>query len=122
MLSNIKSMKKPDNDIIESDNKEALRLNLYISKTGVASRRGADSLIEHGRIRVNGKLAVLGMQVTKNDVVTLDKDIIKPLIEKFYILLNKPVGIVSTTDTAIMGNMITFMNFKEKDFSSRSIR
>ena len=54
------------------------------------------------------------MQISKNDVVTLDNNIIQPLTEKFYIILNKPEGIVSTTDTAINGNIITFMNFKEK--------
>lgn len=111
-----KKYEKPHNDLIKDDDKASMRLNLYISKTGVASRRGADSLIEHGRIKVNGVTAVLGMQITKNDVVTLDNNIIEPLEEKYYILLNKPVGIVSTTDTAISGNMITFMNFKEKIF------
>jgi len=111
-----KKYDKPNNDIIDSDKKDEIRLNLYISKTGVASRRGADSLIEHGRIKVNEKPAVVGMQVSKNDIVTLDNNIIKPLTEKFYIILNKPEGIVSTTDTAINGNVITFMNFKEKIF------
>lgn len=111
-----KKYEKSKNNIITGDQKEAIRLNLYISKTGVSSRRGADSLIEHGRIKVNGKPAILGMQVTTEDVVTLDNNIIKPLLEKYYILLNKPEGIISTTDTAIKGNMITFMDFKEKIF------
>lgn len=111
-----KKYDKPENDLIDTEDKSAIRLNLYISKTGVASRRGADLLIQHGRIKVNDKLAIVGMQITSNDVVKLDNKIITPLEEKFYIVLNKPVGIVSTTDTAVLGNMITFMDFKEKIF------
>lgn len=111
-----KVTKKPSDDIITEDEKESLRLNLYISKTGVASRRGADKLIEMGRIKVNDEKAVLGMQITADDKVTLDDQVIKPLEEKYYILLNKPAGIVSTTDTAIKNNMITYMNFHEKIF------
>src|SRR5690554_2718990 len=107
---------KPKNDLITAEKKDSYRLNLYISKTGVASRRGADTLIEHERIKVNGKTAILGMQITKDDVVTLDDLVITPLKEKYYILLHKPKGIISTTDTAIKGNMITYMNFKEKIF------
>ena len=77
-----KKYEKHHDDLIKDDDKASIRLNLYISKTGVASRRGADSLIEHGRIKVNGVKALLGMQITKNDVVTLDNNIIEPLEEK----------------------------------------
>src|SRR5690554_1893588 len=111
-----KVTKKPSDDIITEDEKESLRLNLYISKTGVTSRQGADKLIEMGRIKVNDEKAVLGMQITADDTVTLDDQVIKPLEEKYYILLNKPAGIISTTDTAIKNNMITYMNFHEKIF------
>ncbi|WP_162146830.1 pseudouridine synthase [Acholeplasma granularum] len=111
-----KKYHKPSNDLIDQEFKETLRLNLYISKTGVSSRRGADTLIEHGRIKVNGKVATVGMQINKTDIVTLDNKEIRPLKEKVYILLNKPKGIVSTTDTAISGNMITYMNYPEKIF------
>ncbi|MBN3490334.1 pseudouridine synthase [Acholeplasma equirhinis] len=93
-----------------------MRLNKYISECGVASRREADRMIEVGRIKVNGIKAVVGMQIKSTDEVTLDGKLITLKTEKIYIALNKPEGIVSTTDTAIKDNMITFMNYKEKIF------
>ncbi|WP_240452999.1 pseudouridine synthase [Acholeplasma equirhinis] len=98
------------------DAKEMIRLNKYISECGVASRREADRMIEVGRIKVNGIKAVVGMQIKSTDEVTLDGKLITLKTEKIYIALNKPEGIVSTTDTAIKDNMITFMNYKEKIF------
>ena len=98
------------------DDKETIRLNKYISESGVASRWEADRMIEVGRIKVNGKVAVVGTKIKADDVVTLDNKVITPKTTKIYLALNKPAGIVSTTDTAIDGNMTTFMDYKEKIF------
>ena len=76
-----------------------MRINKYIAKSGVASRRKADQLILASRIKVNGKaLEEPGYIVKEGDVVTFDDEIIKPVDEKYYLMLNKPVGFVSTNE------------------------
>lgn len=73
-----------------------MRLNKYLAASGVASRRGADQLIEDGRVTVNGKVAKTGMQVTEKDVVTVNGKTISGGEAKEYWLVNKPRGVVST--------------------------
>ncbi|MBX4201659.1 rRNA pseudouridine synthase [Candidatus Saccharibacteria bacterium] len=72
-----------------------MRLNAFLARAGVASRRGADSLIKHGRVSVNGKQGQLNDTVGDNDEVKLDG---KPVHSQQlrYILLNKPTGYVTT--------------------------
>ncbi|MEX1995202.1 MAG: pseudouridine synthase [Candidatus Saccharimonadales bacterium] len=72
-----------------------MRLNAYLAKSGVASRRGADVLIKSGRVTVNGKTGELNAQVSDKDLILLDGKAIK--LQKFrHILLNKPTGTVTT--------------------------
>jgi 23S rRNA pseudouridine2605 synthase len=72
-----------------------MRLNAYLARAGVASRRGADELIRAGRVRVNGEIAGLAMFVEAGDRVELDG---RPLeLEALaYVLLHKPAGVVTT--------------------------
>lgn len=73
-----------------------MRINKYIGESGFCSRRKADELIDQGRVSVNGKKVFeKGTQVTENDLVTIDGREIS-LDEKFYLLLNKPVGYISS--------------------------
>ena len=72
-----------------------MRLNAYLARTGVASRRGADELIKTGRVRVNGVYAGLNTFVEEGDVVDLDGRLLVPQ-ELAYVLLNKPPGVVTT--------------------------
>src|SRR5919108_5557223 len=72
-----------------------MRLNAYLARTGVASRRGADELIKRGRIRVNGKRGELNTFVEEGDVVDLDGMLLVPQ-PLAYVLLNKPAGVVTT--------------------------
>ncbi len=111
-----KSNSKVDDFQIDHLENDSIRLNKYISDSGVASRREADKMIEVKRIKINDKIALVGTKVYPNDIVKLDGKVITPLKNRVYIALHKPVGIVSTTDTAISGNMITFMNYNEKIF------
>lgn len=93
-----------------------MRINKFISETGYCSRREADKLIEAKRVMINGKLAELGSQAEQGDAVTIDG---RPLGEKkkdIYIALNKPVGITSTTELHIPGNIIDFVNHPERIF------
>ncbi len=73
------------------------RLQKIIAKAGIASRRKAEELIKEGRVFVNGKVAKLGDKADPyKDTVKVDGEIIKPLKKKVYILLNKPLGYVTT--------------------------
>lgn len=74
-----------------------MRLQKFIALCGIASRRKAEELIRDGRIRVNGKVATLGMSVDEaRDVVFFDEHQIQPSSEYEYIMLHKPQGYVST--------------------------
>ncbi|SFC19411.1 23S rRNA pseudouridine2604 synthase [Bacillus sp. OV322] len=93
-----------------------MRINKFISETGYCSRREADKLVEAKRITINGKLAELGSQAGPDDDVRVDG---RPLGEKkkpVYIALNKPVGITSTTELHVPGNIIDFIGYPERIF------
>ena len=72
-----------------------MRLNAYLARTGVASRRGADELIKTGRVRVNGVRGELNTFVEEGDVVDLDGRLLVPQ-RLAYVLLHKPTGVVTT--------------------------
>src|SRR3954451_15175927 len=72
-----------------------MRLNAYLARTGVASRRGADELIKAGRVTVNGEPGELSTFVEAEDRVELDGRELRPQ-ELAYVLLHKPAGVVTT--------------------------
>ena len=72
-----------------------MRLNAYLARTGVASRRGADELIKTGRVRVNGVRGELNTFVKEGDVVDLDGRLLMPQ-RLAYVLLHKPPDVVTT--------------------------
>ena len=72
------------------------RLQKIIAAAGLASRREAEKWIADGRVAVNGRKAVLGDVASAQDVVTVDGRKVDIAERKFYILLNKPVGYVTT--------------------------
>lgn len=92
------------------------RINKYLSEVGYCSRRAADRLIEQSKVKINGKIASLGDQVDDNDQIIVDGILIKPHRDFVYIALNKPVGITSTTDRNIKGNIVDFMNYPKRIF------
>ncbi|MBO0420465.1 23S rRNA pseudouridine(2604) synthase RluF [Vagococcus fluvialis] len=94
-----------------------MRLNKFISESGKASRRGADKLIEEGRVFVNGRRAKIGSQVNPGDEVKVDGNtlFIAPR-SNVYIALNKPVGITSTTEKKVKGNIVDLVNYPERIF------
>ena len=93
-----------------------MRLNKYISETGVASRREADAWIEAGRVSINGSVASLGAQVNDGDVVCVDGRPVGAAKKHVYIALNKPVGITSTTERDVHGNIVDLVNYPERIF------
>jgi 23S rRNA pseudouridine2605 synthase len=72
-----------------------VRLNAYLARAGVASRRGAEELIRAGRVRVNGEVAGLATFVDAGDRVELDGQLLAPE-PLAYVLLHKPAGVVTT--------------------------
>jgi 23S rRNA pseudouridine2605 synthase len=74
-----------------------MRLNAFLARAGVASRRHADELIRDKRVQVNGEPGELNTIVDEHDVVEVDGQLVEkqPL---HYVLLNKPAGVVTTAD------------------------
>jgi 23S rRNA pseudouridine2604 synthase len=93
-----------------------MRLNKYISETGVCSRREADKWIEAGRVTLNGLAAGLGTQVSDRDEVRVDGELIGTKKKPIYIALNKPVGIICTTEKHIADNIIDHVGYPERIF------
>jgi 23S rRNA pseudouridine2604 synthase len=87
-----------------------LRINKFISESGITSRRGADKWIAEGRVTINGTVAELGSQAEPGDDVRVDGKPIKVEQQNVYIALNKPIGITSTTEKHIKGNIVDFVN------------
>ncbi|MCB9195337.1 MAG: 23S rRNA pseudouridine(2604) synthase RluF [Flavobacteriales bacterium] len=94
------------------------RINKYLSETGYCSRRKADQLIEEGRVTINGKVPPMGEKIKEGDEVRVDGKLISRPTEEFvYLALNKPVGIVCTTDTRVeKDNIIDFMKYPKRIF------
>ena len=92
-----------------------IRLNKYLSDAGVCSRREADRLVEEGKVRVDGEIAVMGMQIRPGQKVVCDG---KPVGEKekpVFLIVNKPRGIVCTTsDKDHAENIVEFLNYPQR--------
>jgi 23S rRNA pseudouridine2604 synthase len=93
-----------------------MRLNKFISETGVCSRRVADQWIDAGRVTVNGVTATLGTQVNDGDEVLLDNQPLSSKPNPVYLALNKPVGITCTTERHVVGNIIDFIHYPQRIF------
>ncbi|WP_251636893.1 23S rRNA pseudouridine(2604) synthase RluF [Sporosarcina sp. NCCP-2716] len=87
-----------------------MRINKFLSEAGIVSRRGADKWIEDGRVVINGQPAELGSKVLTGDVVEVDGKPVAAQEQLVYIMLNKPVGITSTTERHVKGNVVDFVN------------
>ncbi|MEH7384817.1 23S rRNA pseudouridine(2604) synthase RluF [Bacillus sp. JJ1521] len=94
-----------------------MRINKFISESGKASRRGADKLITDGRVFINGKRATIGSQVEPGDDVRVDGNQIRVARNNVYIALNKPVGITSTTEKGVKGNIVDLVNHPLRVFN-----
>ncbi|KPM46969.1 23S rRNA pseudouridine(2604) synthase RluF [Jiulongibacter sediminis] len=94
------------------------RINKYLSEIGYCSRREADKLIEQGRVTINGKVPEMGTKIADGDEVAVDGKLVsKPKDDFIYIALNKPVGIVCTTDTRVeKNNIVDFVNHPKRIF------
>ncbi|WP_272670454.1 MULTISPECIES: 23S rRNA pseudouridine(2604) synthase RluF [unclassified Providencia] len=100
------------------DTRSSTRLNKYISESGICSRREADRYIEQGNVFINSKRAGIGDQVFSGDVVKVNGQLIEPRNEEDLVLiaLNKPVGIVSTTESGEKDNIVDYVNHSTRIF------
>ncbi len=73
-----------------------MRINKFLAEQGVASRRKADAIIAEGRVKVNGKIAKAGDDVSPSDSVAVDGKLLSHGVKYEYYLLNKPKGCVCT--------------------------
>ena len=85
-------------DEIFDEHPDGIRLNKYLSLSGLCARRKADEFISSGQVMVNGTVvSAMGFRVQHGDVVTYKGSTIRP-VKKVYVLLNKPKNILTTTD------------------------
>ena len=97
----------------------ATRINKYLSEVGYCSRRRADRLIEEGKVKINGKNSEIGARVDVGDHVEVEGKRIDKLEKQknIYLVFNKPVGIVCTTDTRLEpDNIIDFIKYPRRIF------
>ena len=99
-----------------SDNN--IRINKFLSQAGFCSRRDADQYIIDGRVTINGTIAVIGSKINLDDDISVDGErISKKHIKRLYLMLNKPKGIVCTTDSGVeKSNIIDFINHPQRIF------
>ena len=95
-----------------------IRINKYLSEIGYCSRRKADELINSSSITINDKIPELGTKVTPDDIIKVNgKTIVNKNNKAIYIALNKPTGIVCTTDTKReKDNIIDFISYPKRIF------
>jgi len=96
---------------------EGMRINRFLSEAGVASRRGADRIIEDGRVTIDGKVAVLGDKVfPENDVCFDGKPVVRETCD-VILAFNKPPGITSTSDPGDDRNVIDYIGYHKRIYS-----
>lgn len=100
-----------------------MRLNKHLSESGFCSRREADRLIATGRVSLNGRRAGIGDSAVEGDEVLVDgqalrvRPVARPGARRHvYIALNKPVGITCTTEHAVKGNIVDFVDHAQRIF------
>ena len=94
----------------------SVRINKYFTEQGFCSRRAADRMIVDGRIRINGRVAVLGDQVTDKDMVTVDGRVVKRRPHAVYLAYHKPVGVTCTTELHVAGNILHAVGYPDRIF------
>ena len=94
------------------------RINKFLSEAGFCSRREADKLIDKNRVKINGKVPLIGTKVMPGDRVSVDNQEIAFKKQQFvYIAFNKPKGIVCTTDVKReKNNIIDYINYPNRIF------
>src|SRR5688572_22890948 len=97
---------------------DSIRLNKFISETGLCSRREADRFIEKGNVFINGRKARIGDQVRVGDSVRMNGIELEPRTGEdiLFIALNKPPGVTSTTDETVRDNIVQYVHHTKRIF------
>ena len=95
-----------------------MRLNKFISESGLCSRREADKFIERGLVFINKRKATIGDQVKVGDKVRVNGTELEPREGEdiVFIALNKPVGVTSPTEANVHDNLVHFVNHRKRIF------
>ncbi|MBA4697960.1 pseudouridine synthase [Faecalicatena contorta] len=91
--------------------KEPVRLNKFLSESGICSRREADRLIESGKVTVDGRQAMTGMRVSPGQVVKVGNKRVSRGDEMVVLAVNKPAGIVCTEERRERNSIVRFLNY-----------
>jgi len=109
-------MAKRNKDILHTEERDEFRLNKMLSDMGICSRRQADELIAAGKVTVDGQIAVTGMKVTRESRIVVEGKEAKQDRSLVLIALNKPRGVVCTTDRREPDNVIDFLRYPKRVF------
>lgn len=101
---------------MEKNNENSTNINKFISSTGICSRREAEKFIIDGKVSINGKPAKLGNRIFDGDQVKVNGQLLRSKPKTLYIAYNKPVGIVSTTDSKERNNIVNAIGHHERLF------
>ncbi len=93
---------------------ESVRINKYLSEAGICSRREADRQIERGTVTINGKAAVMGDKVGPGDIVMYGKKKVSMEEEAVILAVNKPAGIVCTSEKREKDNIVDYVNYPKR--------
>jgi 23S rRNA pseudouridine2604 synthase len=94
-----------------------MRIHKYISLTGFCSRRETDRLLKSGRISINGEIANKDSFVRDMDTVLIDGKVIPQKTAAVYLAFNKPVGVTTTSNPEIDGNILEYIDLSERVFA-----
>lgn len=94
-----------------------VRINKFLSESGICSRRAADGLIEAGRVKINGITCQMGSKVLPDDIVTVDGKVVDSADKRVVIAYNKPIGIECTSDPENKDNIIKAINYPTRLFT-----
>ncbi|WP_054940310.1 pseudouridine synthase [Paenibacillus ihuae] len=95
-----------------------MRIDKYMSRTGIYPRRETGRLIQAGRITINGTVCEKGAEVVAGDQVAVDGQPVSLSQEELvYLALNKPVGITCTAAREVEGNIVDYVNYPSRIFA-----
>ena len=100
---------------MKEDMQEKIRLNKYLSEAGICSRRQADRLVEEGRVLVDGQPALMGQKVSADQEILVDGRRAGGKKKPVVLAVNKPRGIVCTTDDKReKDNIVRFLSYPQR--------